>query len=50
MTAPLTGFASWSSPAWGPGPFAAMLLADMGTQVVRVARPASPARPGAEPD
>ena len=45
MTAPLTGVRVMVLAGLGPGPFAAMLLADMGTQVVRVARPASrPAR------
>ena len=31
-------FAWWSSQASGPGPFAAMLLSDMGADVIRIDR------------
>ena len=45
MSGPLTGVRVVVLAGLGPVPFTAMLLADMGAQVVRVARPASrPAR------
>ena len=40
--APLSGIKVVEFGAIGPVPFAAMLLADMGADVVRVARPGSP--------
>ena len=38
MSGPLTGYRIIEIAAIGPGPFAAMLLADMGAEVVRVER------------
>ena len=40
MSGPLTGVRVVVLAGLGPVPFTAMLLADMGAQVVRVARPA----------
>lgn len=39
---PLTGLKVVEFASIGPGPFAAMMLADMGAEVVRVSRPGSP--------
>ena len=41
MAGPLTGYRIIEIAGIGPGPFCAMLLADMGAEVVRVDRPAS---------
>ena len=41
MTGPLAGVRVVVLAGLGPVPFTAMLLADMGAQVVRVARPAT---------
>ena len=38
MTGPLTGFKVVEIAGIGPAPFAAMMLADMGAEVVRVER------------
>ena len=38
MAGPLTGYRIIEIAGIGPGPFAAMLLADMGAEVVRVER------------
>ena len=43
MTGPLSGLRVMEIAGIGPGPFAVMLLADMGADVVRVARPGDPA-------
>jgi alpha-methylacyl-CoA racemase len=45
MAGPLAGLRVVEFAGIGPGPFAAMLLADMGADVVRVERPGEPARP-----
>ncbi|MGD9793443.1 MAG: CaiB/BaiF CoA transferase family protein [Acidimicrobiia bacterium] len=39
MSGPLTGYRIVELAGLGPGPFAAMLLADMGAEVIRVERP-----------
>ena len=44
---PLTGLRVLEIAGRGPGPFAGMLLADMGAEVLRVDRPDPPARPQA---
>ena len=44
---PLEGLRVVELAGIGPGPFCAMLLADLGAEVVRVDRPAAPADPGA---
>jgi alpha-methylacyl-CoA racemase len=46
MAGPLAGLKVVELAGIGPGPFAAMLLADMGADVVRVARPAEAAGTG----
>src|SRR4051812_20498664 len=46
MAGPLAGLKVVELAGIGPGPFAAMLLADMGADVVRVARPAEAAGAG----
>src|SRR4051794_21766775 len=46
MAGPLAGLKLVELAGIGPGPFAAMLLADMGADVVRVARPAEAAGAG----
>ncbi len=38
MTGPLTGFRIVEIAGIGPGPFAAMMLSDMGAEVIRVER------------
>ena len=38
MSGPLTGYRVIELAGIGPGPFAAMLLADMGAEVIRVER------------
>jgi alpha-methylacyl-CoA racemase len=43
MTGPLHGFRVVELAGIGPGPFAGMLLADMGADVVRIDRPGAPA-------
>jgi alpha-methylacyl-CoA racemase len=43
MTGPLTGLSVLELAGIGPGPFAGMVLADLGAQVVRVDRPGAPA-------
>ena len=48
MSGPLTGFRVIEIAGIGPGPFAAMLLADMGAEVIRVER--SSAVRGPAPD
>src|SRR3954468_3566151 len=45
VAGPLAGLQVIELAGIGPGPFAAMLLADMGADVVRVARPAEAANP-----
>ncbi len=46
VTGPLTGLRVVVLAGLGPGPFTSMMLADMGADVVRIARPTSrPARP-----
>jgi alpha-methylacyl-CoA racemase len=53
MTGPLTGYRIIEIAGIGPGPFAAMLLADMGAEVIRVERAqaaAGPAPEGPHPD
>ena len=47
MAGPLTGYRIIEIAGIGPGPFAAMLLADMGAEVIRVERAQIGARPGA---
>ena len=42
---PLAGVTVIELAGLGPGPFCAMLLADMGAEVISVARPGKPARP-----
>ena len=42
MTGPLDGVRVLELPCIGPGPFATMLLADLGADVVRVDRPGGP--------
>jgi alpha-methylacyl-CoA racemase len=49
MTGPLTGTTVVELAGIGPGPFAAMLLADLGADVVRVERPAGGDVPAANP-
>lgn len=44
-TGPLAGVRVVELAGIGPGPFAAMLLADLGADVVRVDRPGAPAWP-----
>ncbi len=44
-TGPLTGIRILEFAAIGPGPFAAMLLGDMGADIVRVDRPGAPVPP-----
>ena len=46
MSGPLTGYRVVEIAGIGPGPFAAMLLADMGADVIRVDRPAKNPVPG----
>lgn len=46
-TGPLAGYRIIEMAGIGPGPFAAMLLADMGAEVIRVDRPAAMPSPGA---
>ncbi|MFJ6212566.1 CaiB/BaiF CoA transferase family protein [Streptomyces sp. NPDC092296] len=46
MAGPLTGVRVVELGGIGPGPFAGMLLADLGAEVVRVDRPQEPAPPG----
>jgi alpha-methylacyl-CoA racemase len=43
---PLHGLRVIEMAALGPGPFAAMMLADMGAEVVRIDRPPAPSGPG----
>ena len=38
MSGPLAGVRILEMPAIGPGPFAGMMLADMGAEVVRIER------------
>ena len=38
MSGPLTGYKIIEIAGIGPGPFAAMLLADMGAEIIRVDR------------
>ena len=47
MSGPLTGYRIIEIAGIGPGPFAAMLLADMGAEVIRVERAGVGARAGA---
>ena len=49
MAGPLTGYKIIEIAGIGPGPFAAMMLADMGAEVVRVERSAVGARTCARP-
>jgi alpha-methylacyl-CoA racemase len=44
---PLTGIRIIEIAGRGPGPFAGMLLADMGAEIIRIDRPDPPARPQA---
>lgn len=46
---PLTGVRVVELAGIGPGPFAGMLLADLGADVVRVDRPAAPSSPSTPP-
>ena len=46
MSGPLSGFRIVELAGIGPGPFAAMLLADMGAEVIRVDRPSKHAATG----
>src|SRR5690606_4870360 len=46
MAGPLTGYRIIEIAGIGPGPFAAMMLADMGAEVIRVDRPPSSVGPG----
>ena len=41
MTGPLAGLKVIEMAELGPGPFCAMMLADMGAQVLRIERPAT---------
>lgn len=41
MTGPLTGYKVIELGGIGPGPFAGMMLADMGAEVLRIERPAA---------
>src|SRR5207248_391580 len=50
MPGPLSDLKVLELAGIGPGPFAALLLADMGADVIRVARPGDPALFGATPD
>lgn len=50
MTGPLTGFRIIEIAGIGPGPFAAMMLADMGAEVIRIDRPSSATPNGPHPD
>lgn len=45
MPGPLTGYRIVEVAGIGPGPFCALMLADMGADVVRVKRPADPRQP-----
>ena len=45
MTGPLAGVRVVEMAGLGPGPFCAMLLADLGAQVLRIARPGTPVDP-----
>ncbi|GAA3130065.1 CaiB/BaiF CoA transferase family protein [Streptosporangium carneum] len=45
---PLTGFTVVEMAGIGPGPFAGMLLADLGADVIRVDRPRAASSPGAD--
>jgi alpha-methylacyl-CoA racemase len=49
MSGPLTGTTVVELAGIGPGPFAAMLLADLGAEVVRVERPSRGGVPSASP-
>ena len=49
MTGPLAGYRVIEIAGIGPGPFAAMLLADMGAEVIRVERRPVGVGPGARP-
>ncbi len=50
MAGPLTGYRVIEVAGLGPAPFGAMLLADMGAEVIRIDRPGSvPPAPGTEP-
>ena len=46
MAGPLTGYRIVEIAGIGPGPFAAMMLADMGAEVIRVDRPPTHTGPG----
>jgi alpha-methylacyl-CoA racemase len=50
MSGPLSDLKVLELAGIGPGPFAAMVLADMGADVIRVARPGDPALFGSSPD
>ncbi len=45
-TGPLAGYRIIEIAGIGPGPFAAMMLADMGAEVIRIDRPPAAPRPG----
>src|ERR1700687_1153833 len=48
---PLAGIKVIEMAGLAPGPFGAMMLADMGAEVLRIARPDAPeAKPGAKPN
>jgi len=49
VSGPLTGLRVVEFAGLGPAPFAAMLLADLGADVVRIDRPPAPARAGPAP-
>ena len=50
MTGPLAGIRIVEFAGLGPAPFAAMLLADFGADVIRIERPGSPQLMPQDPD
>src|SRR5437764_1279636 len=50
MSGPLSDLRVLELAGIGPGPFAAMLLADMGADVIRISKPGEPALLGSAPD
>ena len=49
LTGPLAGVRIVEMAGIGPGPFAAMMLADQGAEVIRIERPGTPAAAGGDP-
>jgi hypothetical protein len=45
MTGPLSGIRILELASIGPGPFAGMMLADHGAEVIRIVRPSTPSDP-----